>query len=84
MSSRKISENSIQIPHAQLNPGTLRALVEDFITREGTDYGAVEASLDKKVEDVMNQLRTGNAVVVFDRSTESCNIVPVKDLKRRH
>ncbi|MFP4348431.1 MAG: YheU family protein [Thermodesulfobacteriota bacterium] len=58
--------------------------MEEFITREGTDYGAVEASLEKKVQEVMDHLRTGNVVVVFDRSTESCNIVFVTHIFGRH
>lgn len=55
--------------------------MEEFITREGTDYGEVEASLEKKVQEVFDQLKAGKAAIVFDQSTESCNIVPVKELK---
>jgi len=36
---------SIRIPCDQLEPDILRALAEEFITREGTDYGEFEVSL---------------------------------------
>lgn len=81
MAAGKIAGNPVQIPYDQLKPDTLRALVEEFITREGTDYGEEEASLEKKIQEVFDQLKAGKAAIVFDPSTESCNIVPVKELK---
>ena len=66
----------VEISPADLAPDTLRRVVEEFITREGTDYGAHEASLDAKVADVMRQLEVGEARIVFDPATESINIVP--------
>ena len=42
-------------------PDTLRAVVESFVLREGTDYGVHEASLEAKVAQVLLQLRRGEA-----------------------
>ncbi len=75
--------SSIKIPYSQLNPDTLRALVEEFITREGTDYGEVEVDLETKVRQVIGQLKKGEAVIVFDEKSETCNIVPRDELKER-
>ena len=36
---------AMQIPHDQLSPQALRGLIEEFVTRDGTDYGTTEASL---------------------------------------
>ena len=65
----------MQIPIDMLHPDTLRSVVEDFITREGTDYGAHEVSLEAKIDQVMRQLRSGKAILVFDSEGDSCNII---------
>jgi uncharacterized protein YheU (UPF0270 family) len=71
------SEEIAPIPVApdDLEPGTLRAVVESFVLREGTDYGAHETSLDAKVAQVLLQLRRGQAQITFDPATESVNVV---------
>jgi hypothetical protein len=76
--------DGIEVPYNQLNPDTLKALVEEFITREGTDYGQVEVDLETKVVQVVGQLKNGEAVIVFDEKSKTCNIVPRDELKERH
>ncbi len=66
--------HAVQVPYQSLNPDTLRILVEDFVTREGTDYGDQEISLESKVQQVIGQLRLGAARIVYDGDTESCTI----------
>ena len=65
----------MQIPWNQLSPDTLVALIEEFITREGTEYGASEIPLDQKVVQIKNQLSKGEVVIVYDPDTQSSNIV---------
>jgi uncharacterized protein YheU (UPF0270 family) len=64
------------IPYQMLSPEALRGVIEAFITREGTDYGAQEVALDTKVMQVLQQLDAGTAVLVYDEATESCTIQP--------
>lgn len=64
----------MNIPWQELKPETLRAVIEEFVSRDGTDYGQNEASLESKVETVHQLLRSGKVVVVFDLETESCDI----------
>ena len=64
----------VEVPWTQLVPATLRALVESFVLREGTDYGVHETPLASKVEQVIEQLRRGEAQIVFDADTESVDI----------
>jgi uncharacterized protein len=64
----------MRIPHTALSPATLRAVIEEFITREGTDYGERELTLDEKVDVVMLQLRQKQAFIVYDEETESCTL----------
>ena len=65
----------IRVEPDDLAPDTLRAVIESFVLREGTDYGLQETSLDDKVEQVLTQLRRGKAHIVFDPATESVTIV---------
>ncbi len=58
-----------------LAPDTLRAVIESFVLREGTDYGLHETSLDDKVAQVLGQLQRREAYVVFDPSSASVGIV---------
>lgn len=68
----------MEIPFEMLQADTLRRLVEEFVTRDGTDNGDLDHSLDDRVEAVMRQLRRGEAAIDFDPTTESCNIVPAR------
>lgn len=65
------------IPHRRLTADALRGVLEEFVTREGTDYGGRDVSLAAKVRQVRDQLDRGTAFVVFDPESGSCNIVPV-------
>jgi uncharacterized protein len=67
----------VEVPSAALTREALRALVEEFVTRDGTDYGPVERSLDSKVADVLRQLERGEVRIVFDPESETTTLVPV-------
>lgn len=66
----------MRIPHAALAEETLRNLIEEFVTREGTDYGDRLFSLADKVAQVRRQLDQGSVVIVYDPHLESCHIMP--------
>jgi uncharacterized protein YheU (UPF0270 family) len=68
------------IPHRMLSPEALHGVIEAFVTREGTDYGAQEVSLATKVMQVRQQLDDGTAVLVYDEATASCTILPAHQL----
>lgn len=63
------------IPVEQLGDDILNALIEEFITREGTDYGSYEVALSQKVEQIHRQLVAGDVLIVFDAATESANLM---------
>ena len=65
----------IRVACEDLKPDTLRAVIESFVLREGTDYGLHETSLEDKVAQVLIQLQRGEAHVTFDPATESVNVV---------
>ena len=64
----------MEIPHEELSSDVLKGIIEEFITREGTDYGE-EFSIDEKIEQVKALLFKGRAVIVFDAISETCGIV---------
>jgi len=73
----------VVVPHTELTSELLRAVIESFVLREGTDYGEHELSLDEKVARVVTQLERGDANIVFDPDTESVAIVVVSAAARR-
>jgi uncharacterized protein YheU (UPF0270 family) len=62
------------IPVARLSPEALKGVIAEFISRSGTDYGAVEASAETKFRQVKNKLEEGAALLIFDDETETTNI----------
>ena len=64
------------IPLNQVNPETLLSIIEAFVLREGTDYGDVECSLEQKVAQVLQQLKSGQALLVYSELHESVDILP--------
>ncbi|RTE66813.1 YheU family protein [Amphritea opalescens] len=63
------------IPWEQLQTDTLTSLIKEFVTRDGTDYGFNETSMDTRIDQVRAKLTSGEAVVLFSQSTGLCNIV---------
>ncbi|MBI9086326.1 MAG: YheU family protein [Desulfobacterales bacterium] len=69
------------VPFDKLSPEALRGLIEEFITRPGTDTGYTKGILDDNVEMVMKQLKLGDVLVVYDEKTQTANIVPKQRVK---
>ena len=65
----------VVVPYTELEAEVLHAVVESFVLREGTDYGARELSLEAKVLRVLAQLKSGEARILFDPESESVTIV---------
>jgi uncharacterized protein YheU (UPF0270 family) len=65
----------VSVPHTALEADVLRAVIESFVLREGTDYGERELSLDDKVARVMGLLEGGAARIVFDPETQTVAIL---------
>jgi uncharacterized protein YheU (UPF0270 family) len=70
---------AVKIPYDQLSPEALQGVVEEFVTRDGTDYGETEISLETKIDQVRAQLKNGKAVIIFDQETESCTVLRSDD-----
>jgi hypothetical protein len=70
------SEEGVDVPYEQISPATLRALIEEFVSREWSELSDSNYPLDEKVEQVLQQLRDKKAKIVYDLTSETCNIVP--------
>jgi len=72
----KSPSSGVELDPDQLSPDALRGLVEEYVSREGTDYGQTDWTLEEKVSQVFRQLDRGEARIVFDLKLESASIVP--------
>lgn len=61
----------MRISSTLLSPTALRAVVEEFVTRDGTDHSSVE----RRIESVLRQLDAGSVELHFDAVAETCHIV---------
>jgi uncharacterized protein len=73
--AEELPAEPVVVPHTELAPELLYAVVESFVLREGTDYGEREISLEAKVARVINQLKNGEAKIMFDPESDSVTIV---------
>lgn len=67
------------IPHTLLDPETLQRLLEDFVTRDGTDNG-YDASLEQRVERLRRQLERGEVLIVFHPETGDASLTHRRDV----
>lgn len=69
------------IPHHLLEPETLTRLIEDFVTRDGTDNGD-ETPLDTRVARVRKALEKKQAVILFDPDSQQCQLMLRSEVPR--
>jgi uncharacterized protein YheU (UPF0270 family) len=65
----------MEIPWQRLSDDVLDSVIEEFVSREGTEYGAQDYTLAEKVAQVRLQLQRGEAVIDFDPDTETCHLM---------
>lgn len=75
----EIDVQGIEVPPDKLSEEALIGVIDEFITREGTDYGHQETSVDAKRAQVRAQLKEGDALLLFDPKTETINIILKRD-----
>jgi uncharacterized protein YheU (UPF0270 family) len=65
----------MQIPWERLSADVLDAVIEEYVSREGTDYGPDEYSMADKVAQVRLQLKRGIAWIDYDPDTQTCHLL---------
>jgi uncharacterized protein YheU (UPF0270 family) len=76
------NEQPIIVPAERLSPQALNGLIEEFATRNGTDYGRREASLAEKCASIRKQLASGRVKIICDPASQTCNIVMTEDVHK--
>ena len=70
----------MKIPWQSLSQPALTGLIQEFVTREGTEYGFQEIEIETKVAQVMTQLQEGKAEILYDDETHTTSIVVIDDI----
>jgi uncharacterized protein YheU (UPF0270 family) len=75
-------EIPVEIAPSQLSMDALNGIIENFILREGTDYGVVEVEFDRKKSQLKKQIDRGDVKIVYDQSTETVSLITANDFKK--
>jgi len=67
----------VEIPYTELSGDALRGVIEEFVSREGTEYGQREYTLEDKINRVVRQLESGEVKLFFDEQSQTCNLVRI-------
>ena len=68
-----------RIPINKLSAKALRGIIEEFISRDGTDYSEKDVPMETKFKHVKYKLESGLAVLIYDDETETTNIFLADD-----
>ena len=68
-------EEGIEIPYEQMTPDTLERMIQEFVSRDGADWGDAGCTLEDKVAQVLQQLRSKRVKIVFDLRSQTANLV---------
>jgi uncharacterized protein YheU (UPF0270 family) len=77
----RFGDPAVLIPYDLLEADTLTRLIEDFVTRDGTDNGD-ETPLQTRIERVRMALSKGQAVIVFDADSQQCQLALKRDVPK--
>ena len=72
----------VEVPHGRLQSDILQGLLEEYASRDGTDYGERETSLEQKVAQLLRQLSDGELSILYDTESEQWDILPVDTADR--
>jgi uncharacterized protein YheU (UPF0270 family) len=70
----------VLVPLERVDAGVLNSMLEEYASRDGTDYGARELELGEKVANLRAQLRTGSLAIVYDLASEQWDLLPQEQL----
>ena len=65
----------VAVPLPRLQKDVLQALLEEFASRDGTDYGECEFTLQQKANALHAQLLKGDLQLLYDTDSEEWDLV---------
>ena len=69
----------ILVPWDRIGANAQQSVLEEYVTREGTEYGFKDVPLEEKVRQVRRQLERGEVVVFFDLASEAVNLATKRE-----
>ena len=72
----------IEVPPQRLDDDILQALLEEYASRDGTDYGERECSLEQKVESLLGMIEARELSILFDLESEQCDLLPMEEARK--
>ncbi len=84
MTDEKKLEIPVEISEQMLSLQALDGIIENFVLREGTDYGLSEVSFETKARQIKDQLKSKKIRIVFDQASETVSLMTDQDFKRLH
>ena len=73
-------DSLVVIPYEQISATALEGILEEFITREGTNYGFYEHTVKEQLAKAKLMLEQGKVSIVFDALLERCHIIDERQL----
>lgn len=72
----------VEVPLEALTADAVKGVIENFILREGTDYGTSEVPYDVKAKQILKQIEKGDVKIAFDPNTETVTLLTSKEWKK--
>ncbi len=64
----------VNIPVSEISEEALRNLLEEYVSRDGTDYGVIEKDINEKTQLLLAQLNSGELMIFFDQESQQFDI----------
>ncbi|MFT4615437.1 MAG: hypothetical protein ACI9NT_002591 [Bacteroidia bacterium] len=71
----------IRLPPERLAADSFQGLLEEYASRDGTDYGEQEQSLSAKVGQLQLQLENGLLWLLYDTEADTWDLLPADQAK---
>ncbi len=78
-----MTEGWVEVPASALSAEALDGLIEQYVLREGTEYGARDYTLAEKVARVRQQLEAGQVIIVYSAELEIAELLTVHAFQKR-
>ena len=65
----------VNVPWSRLDAHVLDALLEEFASRDGTDYGEVECQLSQKIDQLRTKLKDSRLYLLYDGDSQEWDLL---------
>jgi uncharacterized protein YheU (UPF0270 family) len=65
----------VAVPLQRLQDDVLQALLEEFASRDGTDYGERELTMSQKVDSLRTRLQRAELQILYDADSEQWDLL---------